>query len=127
MGEKSLLDLVRPVWSEGKTAAELQVSKQELQQLVKDREVLGLTASDSTVLRFPVWQFGRREGKVCTLPLLQNFFIETAFAEPWTVVIYCHSSDAILDSLTPIQYARQRQDIQPMLQFAHVLWQEHNR
>lgn len=85
----ALLDLVRPVWSERRTAGALGLQNQaELRFAAEDRTVLGLPLSGSDDLIFPVWQFRRQAEKVTVLPGLLPVLDELGEADQWAVAVW---------------------------------------
>lgn len=88
-GGNELLDLVRPVWSEQRTAEALVLQNPaELRFAAEDRTVLGLPLSGSDDLIFPVWQFRRQAEKVTVLPGLLPVLDELGEADQWAVAVW---------------------------------------
>ncbi|MCR4512667.1 hypothetical protein [Aeromicrobium sp. 50.2.37] len=85
----ALLDLVRPVWSQRRTAEALGLQNHAvLRFAAEDRTVLGLPLSDSDDLVFPVWQFRRRAGAVAVLPGLLPVLDELGEVDQWAVAVW---------------------------------------
>lgn len=85
----ALLDHVRPVWSEPRTAEALGLQNPaELRFAADDRKVLGLPLSGSADLIFPVWQFRRQAEKVIVLPGLLSVLDELGEADQWAVAVW---------------------------------------
>ncbi|KQP29220.1 hypothetical protein ASF38_00080 [Aeromicrobium sp. Leaf272] len=85
----ALLDHVRPVWSEPRTAEALGLQNPaELRFAADDRTVLGLPLSGSDDLIFPVWQFRRQAEKVTVLPGLLPVLDELGEADQWAVAVW---------------------------------------
>lgn len=97
-----------PLLSSGQVRELLGVSRQRVNELLRQHRLIALTDSASRS-RFPAFQFGER-GPLAVL--IGVFWAVAASVNEWTAAAWCVAPDEALDGLSPLEWVRQGRDPQ---------------
>jgi hypothetical protein len=84
------------------------VSRQRVDELLRDRRLIGLRDSSGR-RRFPIFQF-RDDGRPLTELVAAFWTVASAAASDWSAASWCVAPDDALDRRSPVQWAREARD-----------------
>jgi hypothetical protein len=120
----ALAALLGPFWTTARVRQALgNPTRQALDSRRRNGSLLGLRTPEG-VIYYPVAQFHRRNGTVEVRPTLIHLFRALKEHDPWTVGVLMHTPADELDSLTPLEWARQDRDHETLAHYAAVVARE---
>lgn len=106
-----------PLWSAGRTADALGVSRAVLERQRTAGSLLRVMSSDGEWF-CPITQFERRDVAVFVRPALRRFLTTLREFDPWTVGVLMVTPAQELDDLTPSVWTHQGRDERSLAAFA---------
>jgi hypothetical protein len=92
------------------------VSRQRVDELLRDRRLIGLRDSSGR-RRFPIFQF-RDDGRPLSELISVFWTVASATASDWTAASWCVAPDDALDHRSPVQWAREARDPERLVSVA---------